>query len=131
MDIITTARHFELTPAAREHATKRLRKLDRYVTGLQEVHLRITKEKYRHVAEVTLRANGADIVSRDESGDLLTSIDRVVDRVERQVKKLRGRIKERGKSRRQTTRYVTQAPTPGARNSSIDLPDGDFNDDGT
>jgi putative sigma-54 modulation protein len=104
MDIITTARQIELSPEIRAHAEKRLRKLERYVGDIQEVHLRINKEKYRHVAEVTLRANGSDIISRDESSDLLTSIDCVVDRVERQVKKLRARMKDHGKSRRQSTR---------------------------
>ncbi|MBU1700535.1 MAG: ribosome-associated translation inhibitor RaiA [Candidatus Eisenbacteria bacterium] len=113
MDIITTARHTELTPEIREHAEKRLRKLERYVSDLQEVHLIINKEKYRHVAEVTLRAKGTNIVSSDESSDLLTSIDRVVDRVERQVKKIRARLKDRGKARRQSSRRVMTSAEPG------------------
>lgn len=112
MDILTTARNTELTPAVREHAEKRLRKLERYVNDLQEVHLVVKREKYRHVAEVTLRANGADIISRDESDDLLTSIDRVVDRVERQVKKLRARIKGKSKARRQTLRGAIRPEQP-------------------
>jgi len=106
MDIITTARHLELASDVREHAERRLRKLERYVSGVQEVHLVLSKEKYRHVAEVTLRANGTDIISRDESDDLVSSIDRVVDRVERQVKKLRARITDKGKSRRKNLRHV-------------------------
>jgi putative sigma-54 modulation protein len=126
MDIITTARQTELTPAVREHAEKRLRKLERYVSDLQEVHLVIKKEKYRHVTEVTLRANGADIISRDESDDLLTSIDRVVDRVERQVKKLRARIKDKSKARRRTVRGGMQSeaasPTEEEEEASEDYP---------
>jgi putative sigma-54 modulation protein len=100
MDIITTARHFELTPAVRQHAEKRLRKLERFLNGIQEIHLIIKKEKYRYVTEVNLRANGANVISRDESADILSSIDRVVDRVERQVKRLRGRVRERSRPRR-------------------------------
>lgn len=114
MDIITTARHIELAPAVREHAEKRLRKLERYANGVQEVHLIVTKEKYRHVTEVTLRANGADIISRDQSDDLLTSIDRVVDRVERQVKKLRARIKDKSRARRGAPRRNIPEPGTGS-----------------
>jgi len=117
MDIITTARHIELTPAIREHAEKRLRKLERYVNGIQEVHLVISKEKYRSVTEVTLRANGADIISRDQSDDLLTSIDRVVDRVERQIKKLRARIKDKSKARRKAPRRAMPAHEPATHDA--------------
>jgi len=95
MDIITTARHFELTPQIREYARKRIEKLQRVLDRVEEVHLVLATEKYRQIAEVALHARGTDIVSREESDDMQTSIDRVVDRVERQVKRLNARRKDR------------------------------------
>jgi len=59
----------------------------------------LATEKYRQIAEVALHARGTDIVSREESDDMQTSIDRAVDRVERQVKRLNARRKDR-KARR-------------------------------
>jgi len=99
MDIITTARHFELTPEIREYARKRIEKLQRLLERVEEVHLVLATEKYRQIAEVALHARGTDIVSREESDDMQTSIDHAVDRVERQVKRLNARRKDR-KARR-------------------------------
>jgi putative sigma-54 modulation protein len=95
MDIITTARHFELTPQIREYARKRIEKLQRVLERVEEVHLVLSTEKYRQIAEVALHARGTDIVSREESDDMQTSIDHVVDRIERQVKRLNARRKDR------------------------------------
>jgi putative sigma-54 modulation protein len=95
MDIMTTARHFELTPQIREYARKRLEKLQRYLERVDEVHVVLAAEKYRQIAEVTLRTRGTEIVSREESDEMMMSIDRVVDRIERQVKRLNARRKDR------------------------------------
>jgi putative sigma-54 modulation protein len=86
MDIITTARHFELTPEIRDYARKRIERLQRYLERVDEVHVVLAAEKHRRIAEVTLHARGAEIVSREETDDMQSAIDRVVDRVERQVK---------------------------------------------
>lgn len=99
MDIITTARRFELTPQLREHAEKRLRKLGRYFDHILEARLVLDQEKRRHIAELTVRANGTELISREETHDMVSSIDRVVDRIERQIKKLNARLKDR-KTRR-------------------------------
>lgn len=95
MEIITTARRMKLTPELKEQAEKRIQKLNRYSDQILEVHLVLSEEKYRQIAELTLRAAGTDLVSREETTEMVTSIDRVVDRMERQIKKLNARIKDR------------------------------------
>ncbi len=113
MDIITTARRYELTPEVREHAEGRLQKLGRYHDHIQEVHLVLAQEKHRQIAEVTLHVNGADMTSRQESHDMVESIDLVVDRIEKQLKKLSARMKDR-KTRRlvSTSHPVEEAELP-------------------
>ncbi|MBM3318633.1 MAG: ribosome-associated translation inhibitor RaiA [Candidatus Eisenbacteria bacterium] len=100
MDIITTARRFELTPEVREHARKRLQKLLRYSDRIDEVHVVLTTEKFRQIAEVALHVKGTEILSREESDEMMISIDRVVERVERQLKRARGRRKDHRAGRR-------------------------------
>jgi putative sigma-54 modulation protein len=84
-----------MTPQLREHATKRLQKLGRYSEHIQEAHLILDQEKHRQIAELTIHANGTDLISREETHDMLISIDRVVDRLERQIKKHNARLKDR------------------------------------
>ncbi len=95
MEITTTSRRFKLTPEVREMAEKRIGKLERYADHITEAHLVLAQEKYRHIAELTLHAGGADLVSREETAEMASSIDRVVDRMERQLKKLHARMKDR------------------------------------
>ncbi len=99
MDIITTARHFDLTPGLKEHTRKRLEKLDRFLGGVEDIHVILTTEKHRRIAEISMRAKGTEIVGRDESDDMVTSIDRVVDRIERQLKRLHARRRSRNQRR--------------------------------
>jgi len=119
MDIITTARRFELTPEIREHARKRLEKLERYFEGIDEAHVVLAREKYRQIAEISLRAKGTEIISREESDDMITSIDRVVDRIERQVKRLRARRKNR-KGRRTALKEMLSAEESAAESQTAE-----------
>ena len=99
MDIITTARHFDMTPELRDYLEKRLDRLGRYLGKQEEVHIVLTTEKYRQIAEISVRARGTEIVSRGESDEMTTSVDKVVDRIERQLKRIMARQRDR-KNRR-------------------------------
>ncbi len=105
MDIVTTARRFDLTPQLRKHAEKRLQKLDRYIDQIIEAHLVLDQEKHRQIAELSVRANGAELISREETTDMLSSIDRGIDGIERQHKKHNARLKDR-KSRRLVPNHI-------------------------
>lgn len=126
MDIITTARHFDLTPGLREHAEKRLEKLQRYLGGVDDVHVILTTEKHRRIAEIALHASGTEVVGRDESDDMVTSIDRVVDRIERQLKRLRAR--RRNRKLRRPPRYepIDEAPPLTTEHEEAEEDEGDF-----
>jgi putative sigma-54 modulation protein len=97
MVITTTARHLDVSEEVKAFADKRLSRLERFVQDIREAHVILTAEKYRYTAEIILRLNRHEIVTREETGDVLTSIDRAVDRLEAQLKKLRERRIERGK----------------------------------
>ena len=105
MDIITTARHFEMTDEVRAHAQKRMEKLQRYLGDTDDVHLILTVEKYRKIAEFTIHLRGNEIVSRGVSEEMLVAIDRAIERVERQIKRLKSRQRNRKEQRRGTLRH--------------------------
>ena len=95
MEIMTTARRFKITPEIKELAEKRIAKLSRYSDQIQEAHLVLAQEKYRQIAELTIHAAGSDLISREETTEMASSIDAVVARMERQLKKLHARMKDR------------------------------------
>ena len=74
MQISTTARHCEISPELRELAQAKLQHASRFAHDIREVHLTVTGEKFRHVAEITLRLDHHELVCREESTELKASI---------------------------------------------------------
>ena len=112
MQILTTARHCELDPEVRLHAQQRLEKLGKFARDIREAHLTVTAERYRHSAEITLRLNHHELVSREESTEPKIAIDLAADRLEQQLR----RFKEKRVGRKREGRAGGGARGPAARN---------------
>ncbi|MDH3197270.1 MAG: ribosome-associated translation inhibitor RaiA [Candidatus Krumholzibacteria bacterium] len=95
MNITTTARHYDLTPALKDYAEGKVQNLKRYFDHIVNANLIFSLEKYRHRFEVTLHVNGRDFVGVEESDDMYLSVDRSVDKLEAQLRKHKGRLKKR------------------------------------
>jgi len=85
MNVEIVGRQVEVTPALREFATERIRKLERLLGEPLEAHVVLAIEKHRHVAEIKLKAPHAVFSGQMESEDLYTSIREVADKIERQA----------------------------------------------
>lgn len=89
MQISTTARHCELDAQVREFTLQRLAKLERFAHDIQEAHVVVTVEKFRHTAEITLRIKHHEMVSREESDSSKMAIDLAAHRLEQQLRRLK------------------------------------------
>jgi putative sigma-54 modulation protein len=92
MNIIVNGRHLEVTPALKSYAEDKLKKFDRYLSNITEAVVTLTVEKYRHKAEVLLKANGLLIQAEGVTGEIYSSIDEVVEKLEKQVKKYKEKM---------------------------------------
>jgi putative sigma-54 modulation protein len=87
MLVKTTARHFDLTQGLQDHVEERLDRLKKYAYPILEAHVILSVEKYRHIAEVTLRGDGLAVAGRGEAQDMYAAIDDVVEKLEKQVQR--------------------------------------------
>lgn len=87
MNVAVTARHFELSPEVRELAVRRVLRIEKYGHALHDAHVVLDVEKYRQIAEVTVRGPHARFVASAETPDMSKSIDSACDKVETQIKK--------------------------------------------
>src|SRR5882672_9393010 len=94
MRVHTTSRHTRLTPAQRRFLEGRLAKLERFAF-VREAHVVLETQKNRCTAEVLLKTHDKELVCREESHDMIASIDQAVDRLETQLKKLNERRSSR------------------------------------
>ena len=74
MQLDFTGRQIEITPDLREYTEKHLQKLTRVLRGRFGVHVILTAEKHRRIAEMT--------------GDILSSIHGAIDKLSRQAVRL-------------------------------------------
>ncbi|MFA4830398.1 MAG: ribosome-associated translation inhibitor RaiA, partial [Thermodesulfovibrionales bacterium] len=92
MNVIVNGRHMDLTPALKNYAEEKVKKFERYSSNITEAVVTLSIEKYRHKAEVLLKANGTLIQAEGITGEIYSSIDEVVEKLEKQVKKYKEKL---------------------------------------
>jgi putative sigma-54 modulation protein len=92
-------------------------KLHRILHGrphINEVHIIMDVEKYRHIVELTVRGKNLDLFCQEETADMYTSIDNALSKMERQLRKYKERHlrKQQGhiQNRREAEQFEESAP---------------------
>jgi len=106
MQIAVTFRHMEADEGIKDYVKDKVEKLQRYIENPREVHVVLSAEKFRHIAEMTVVADGLTLNSQGRDSDLYTAIDQMVEKVERQVRE------RRGKEKRKRLSVPPEAATP-------------------
>ena len=132
MQLSTTFRHMEASPAVKDYAEERLEKIKKYFSRDPiAAHGTFSVERnHSHTAEFALTLpSGIVIQARETTEDMYSSVDLAVARIERQVRKWKEKIrthKPHGGPRLQVRQTVMTAetlePQPGAaeaRNGDI------------
>jgi putative sigma-54 modulation protein len=115
MNVVVNGRNVEVTQTLRSYAEDKITKFEKYLSNITEAVITLSIQKYRHKAEVLLKANGNIIQAEGVTDELYSAIDDVAQKLERQIKKLKGKLqthrKPDGKSR-------TTAPAAAAEEAA-------------
>lgn len=107
MNITITGRQIDVTPPLRSYTESRLRKLTRFMNGITDIHVILSVEKYRQIAEVNVHSRGNTyLTALEESNDLYVSISQAVEKIEAQAKKQQDKRiarRRRGGRRKETS----------------------------
>jgi putative sigma-54 modulation protein len=95
MRIDFTGRQMEVSPDLRRYTEERLRKLSRVLRDRFDIHVILTAEKHRRIAEITLKFREHTLVGVEVTGDARSSINGALDKLERQVVRLMARRRTR------------------------------------
>ncbi len=112
MPILFTGRKADLTPALKRYAEGKLNKLDRFLGEEPDVHVILTVEKHRRLAEIVARTPLATMTARADSSDFRESIDRCLERVLAQAKRNHEKMTQsrRRRGRKEALREATGMP---------------------
>lgn len=95
MQIDFTGRQMEVSPELRRYTQGRLRKLTRLLRDRYGLHVILTAEKHRRIAEITLKFRDHTLVGVETTRDARSSINGAIDKLERQAVRTLGRRRER------------------------------------
>lgn len=96
MRLVVKGKNLHVGDALKEHAIKKISKLEKFFNGIMEGEVEFTVEKNpsihkgQHV-EVTLYTKGSTIRAKQDSDDVYSAVDQVVDKLERQITTYKGK----------------------------------------
>jgi len=88
MPIEYTGRQVEISPDLRRYTQARLGKIVRLIGEQFALHVILTAEKHRRIAEFTLKFRQHTVVGVEETADIRMSINGAVDKLARQAVRL-------------------------------------------
>ena len=91
MKVHFTGRHVDVSEALKATAKERLDKMTTYLDDVIDVHVIISVEKHRHMAEITLKTRRDTFVASAETEDMYQSLAQACDKLETQAHKSNGK----------------------------------------
>jgi putative sigma-54 modulation protein len=83
-----TGRHIEVAESLKSFVNSRVPKLGKYIDGITDVHVTLSAEKYRQIAEIKVHSRGKLYLSAKEASDQLkTSIQQALEKIAGQARK--------------------------------------------
>jgi len=83
----------EATDALRDHTESKFAKLKKLIIKPENAHIIFKVEKYNHMAEITMVADGVRYVVHSTSNDMYVSIDSACKKLEKQLRSNKERVK--------------------------------------
>ena len=95
MNVSITFRHMDASEAIKKHTAAKLGKLQKFLRQPMTAKVTISVEKLKHVAEARISSGGAHLEAKESSGDMYTSIDRMIEKLDRQIRVTKGAAESR------------------------------------
>jgi putative sigma-54 modulation protein len=115
MQLTITGKNLEITDSLRKYVEKKIGRLDRHLSNIQDARVELEVENTRaakdsQIAQVTLRTKQGLMRAEEASADMFASVDAVFDKMQRQVERFKGKRW----SKRAAAETAAQAPVAPA-----------------
>ncbi len=99
MQINISGHHIEITPALREYAESKIKRLEHHFDQITRADVTLTVEKSRHKAECNMHVSGSDLnaSAENENENMYSAIDMLSDKLDRQLLKHKEKLVARHK----------------------------------
>jgi putative sigma-54 modulation protein len=97
MQINISGHHVEITPALREYAEGKIKRLEHHFDQITHSNLVLSVEKLRQKAECNVHVSGNDLHASAENENMYAAIDSLSDKLDRQLLKHKEKLVARNK----------------------------------
>lgn len=117
LEVAIYPKNMELTDRINEYVTKRISKLDRFLSDIEETRVDLDYQKSarnpsdRQVAQITIRGRGYILRTEERSDDIFAAVDQALEKMQRKIERYKGK---RGRGRGDGTpiaQVVAETPT--------------------
>ena len=85
--------NLDSSDALKTYAFEKLDRFDRFLQNPAKADVVLTVEKFRHIAEINISADGFTINAHEETSDMYSAIDMALDKIDKQIKKNKQKFK--------------------------------------
>jgi putative sigma-54 modulation protein len=85
MQLNISGHHVDVTDALKAYTEEKLGKLERHYDQITNVHVVLSVEKARQMAEATMHVSGAELFADADCDDMYAAIDLLTDKLDRQL----------------------------------------------
>ena len=114
MNVSITFRHMDASEAIKKHTAAKLGKLQKFLRQPMTAKVTISVDKLKHVAEARISSGGAHLEAKESSGDMYTSIDRMIEKLDRQIRVTKGAAESRRRTAKAAAEAAEEADAPVA-----------------
>jgi putative sigma-54 modulation protein len=113
MKVDFTGRGVDITDRVRSFTQGKLERLRKHLDEINDVHVVLSVEKYRHKAEIKFQTSKRSFHGAEETSEMFQSIDRVIDKLESQARKYKEKMNSRKRNTTESIRInVLSQPEP-------------------
>lgn len=91
------AKNMEVTDRINDYLMKKVTKLDRFMSGIEETRVDLAMEKSarsaadRQIAQITVRGRGVTLRTEERADDIFAAIDAALDKMQRKMERFKGK----------------------------------------
>lgn len=108
MQTSVTFKKIEPSDHLSNYVSSKLDRFDKYLDNPASANVVLSVEKFRHTAEINIIGDRLNIMGKEETEDMYSSIDKVMDKLDIQIKKNREKVRDHKGQRRGKIQALTE-----------------------
>lgn len=115
LEVAIFPKNLDLTDRIKEYVSKKIAKLDRYLSDIEETRVDLAYQKSarnpsdRQVAQITIRGRGYILRTEERSDDIFAAVDLALEKMQRKIERFKGK-RARGRGDGTPTAVVAHEP---------------------